>query len=201
MRRALLRLLMVLPTLTLVAPLAAQTEDPAALIRSSVDAVFVVLRDPELKKPEKRHERLAKLRRIADGVFDWEVMAQSSLGVAYRKLDDAKRKEFLALFKDLIAADYRDDLDRFMGDERVDVKGVEPREELCLVKTLLITHSHERVPLDYLMQHAASGWRAIDFTIEGVSLVNHYRKSFARFLSNHTFEELLSRLRAAVSGR
>jgi ABC-type transporter MlaC component len=45
------------------------------------------------------------------------------------------------------------------------------------------------------MQREGSTWRAVDFSVEGVSLVNHYRKSFARFLVNHSFEELLAKLR------
>lgn len=182
-------------------PLRAESDDPVELIRASVEAALAVLRDPALKKPEKRQERLARLRAIADGVFDWQEMAQSSLGVAYRKLSDAERQEFLTIFKDLIAKDYRDDLDRFIGDERVEIKGAEARDELRLVKTILVTHSRDRVPLDYLMRRQTPGWRAVDFSIEGVSLVNHYRKSFARYLTNHTFQELLARLRASAAGR
>lgn len=200
MRRRSFSLLMT----TLVAfalPLHAESDDPVKLIRTSVEAALAVLRDASLKKPEKRQERLARLRSIADGVFDWQEMAQSSLGVAYRKLSEAERQEFLTIFKDLIAKDYRDDLDRFIGDETVEVKGAEARDELRLVKTILVTHSRDRVPLDYLMRSETVGWRAVDFSIEGVSLVNHYRKSFARYLANHTFQELLARLRASAAGR
>ena len=175
--------------------LRAEGNEPAAIIRASDDAALVVLRDPALKKPEKRAERLDKLRIIADRVFNWQELAQSSLGAAYRTINDAQRVEFLALFKDLIAQDYRDDLDRFMGDENVLMKGTEERGELRLVKTILVTHSHEQVPLDYLMHREGDSWRAVDFSVEGVSLVNHYRKSFGRFLVNHSFEELLAKLR------
>lgn len=183
--------------LALLLPLPSRAEEdaPAALIRASVDAALVVLRDPSLKKAEKRRERLERLRAIADRVFNWQEMAQSSLGPAYRTISDAQRAEFLALFKELIAQDYRDDLDRFMGDENVLVKGTEERGDLRVVKTILITHSRDQVPLDYLMRREADTWRAVDFSVEGVSLVNHYRKSFARFLVNHTFEELLAKLR------
>jgi phospholipid transport system substrate-binding protein len=190
-----------LSALAFASPLSAQSDDPVALIRSSVDAALAVLRDPALKAPEKRNERLTRLRAIADGVFDWQEMAQSSLGIAYRKLSEAERQEFLTIFKDLIAKDYRDDLDRFIGDERIEIKGAEARDELRLVKTILLTHSRDRVPLDYLMRHETPGWRAVDFSIEGVSLVNHYRKSFARYLANHSFQELLARLRASAAGR
>lgn len=179
----------------LPASLRAGSDDPAAIIRASVDAALVVLRDPTLKKPEKRAERLEKLRVIADRVFNWQELAQSSLGATYRTITEAQRVEFVALFKDMIAQDYRDDLDRFMGDENVLMKGTEDRGELRVVKTILVTHSRDQVPLDYFMHREGDSWRAVDFSVEGVSLVNHYRKSFARFLVNHSFEELLAKLR------
>jgi len=198
MKRSIFALIMFF-ALVLPSSLRAQNDDPVALIRASVDQALGVLRDPALKKPEKRNERLEKLRVIADRVFDWQEMAQSSLGAAYRTINDAQRAEFVALFKDLIAQDYRDDLDRFMGDENVLVKGSEERGELRLVKTILVTHSRDQVPLDYLMQREGNTWRAVDFSVEGVSLVNHYRKSFARFLVNHSFEELLAKLRSRAT--
>jgi len=194
MKRSLVAAIVFLAML-LPSSLRAEGDDPAAIIRASVDAALVVLRDPALKKPEKRAERLDKLRVIADRVFNWQELAQSSLGATYRTISDAQRAEFLALFKDLIAQDYRDDLDRFMGDENVLMKGTEDRGELRVVKTILVTHSRDQVPLDYFMHREGDSWRAVDFSVEGVSLVNHYRKSFARFLVNHSFEELLAKLR------
>jgi phospholipid transport system substrate-binding protein len=175
---------------------ASAADDPAVVIRSTVDQAFDVLRDPELRKPERRKDRIAKLRFLADRVFQWDVMAQSSLGAAYRSITNEQRKEFVRLFKDLIADDYMDDLDRFMGDEKVTVQGVETRDDQRVVKTILVTHSRERVPIDYFMHIEADKWVIHDFSIEGVSLVNHYRKSFSNFLVNHAFEDLLGRLRA-----
>jgi phospholipid transport system substrate-binding protein len=171
-------------------------DDPAAIVRSTVDQAFDVLRDQALRKPERRQERIAKLRAIADRVFDWPAMAQSSLGVAYRNISDEQRKEFVSVFKGLIADEYTDELDRFMGDERVIVEGVEARDDQRVVKTVLVTHSRERVPIHYFMRQQQERWVIHDFSVEGVSLVNHYRKSFSNFLLNHSFESLLDRLKA-----
>lgn len=195
MKRAMLVLVLLLVAALAAPPLHAAS-DPATVIRTTVDQAFEVLRDPALRKPENRGQRLAKLRAIADRVFDWEEMAQSSLGVTYRKITDEERKRFLALFRDLIAEEYMDDLDRFVGDEKVLIAGVEQRDEQRLVKTVLVTHSRDRVPIDYLMHAEGDQWLVNDFSVEGVSLVNHYRKSFSRYLANHTFEELLERLAA-----
>ena len=142
-------------------------DDPAAVIRSTVNQAFDVLRNPELKKAEKRQERIAKLRVIADRVFDWEAMAQSSLGVAYRSITDDQRKQFVTLFKDIIADDYKDDIDRFIGDERVLVQGAENREDQRVVKTVLVTHSRERVPIDYFMEDRSGRWQVVELLGRG----------------------------------
>ncbi|MGO8993546.1 MAG: phospholipid-binding protein MlaC [Polyangiaceae bacterium] len=176
------------------------TDDPAAIISSTVNQVLDVLRDVELRKPERRSERIARLRAIADRVFDWEAMAQSSLGAPYRTLTDDQRRDFVRLFKDIIADDYMDDLDRFMGDEVVTVEGVLARGDVRVVQTLLVTHSRERVPIQYFMSEQRGRWVVQDFEVEGVSLVNHYRTSFANYLVNHTFQNLLERLRARHPG-
>ncbi|HEY4119693.1 MAG TPA: ABC transporter substrate-binding protein [Byssovorax sp.] len=80
-------------------------DDAARVIQSTVDQAFVVLRDAELKKPENRRARIVKLRAVADRLFDWEGMAQSSLGVTYRSVTADQRREFVTLFKDLTRPD------------------------------------------------------------------------------------------------
>ncbi len=167
---------------------------PAELIRRDVDEVLVVLRDPSLQSEGRHDARHARLRAIADRVFDWPEMARRSLGPRWRTLDGAEQRRFTELFTDRIAESYLDDMDRFGGDEAVTVLGSERLGDEQRVSTLLVTHSRERVTIDYFLRPTPSGWRIYDFAVEGVSLVNHYRALFARFLANHTFEELLLKL-------
>jgi phospholipid transport system substrate-binding protein len=176
---------------------AAQKDPPAQsseqLIRATIDVVFALLRDPVLKKDTK--QRMLKLREAVDRTFDWDAMAQSSLGPPWRKLDDKQRKEFVGVFRELLAQEYMDDIDRFQGTEQVQVKGKDKSGELDIVKTLLITASREQVPMDYTLQKAGSRWMVVDLSVEGVSLVNHYRQTFSRFLANKQFPDLLQQLK------
>lgn len=166
---------------------------PELLIRATIDQVFNILRDPALKQDQKL--RMTKLREAVDQAFDWETMAQSSLGPPWRKLDTKQRSEFVSVFKELLAQQYMDDIDRFQGSERVEVKGSDKRAELAVVKTTLITSSREQVPMDYTLQPAGKRWVVVDLSIEGVSLVNHYRQTFNRFLANKPFPELMQQLK------
>jgi phospholipid transport system substrate-binding protein len=163
------------------------------LIRRTVDAVFVVLRDPELAKDRAR--RMRRLREVVDPVFDWTTMAKSSLGHHWRKLSEAEQGEFVRVFRELLAQRYMDDIDRFRGTEQVLVLGSTSVEDVIRVHTVLVTSSRERIPIDYSMQAQGSGLAVVDFAIEGVSLVNHYRATFSRFLVNRPFADLLAQLK------
>jgi phospholipid transport system substrate-binding protein len=175
------------------APVWAGSPEAEGLIRSTVDAVFVVLRDAELAKDRPR--RMLRLREVVDPVFDWTTMATSSLGPHWRKLSEAEQAEFVRVFRELLAQRYMDDIDRFRGTEQVLVRGSESVADLVRVNTVLITNSRERIPIDYSLRVQSSRLQVVDFAIEGVSLVNHYRATFSRFLVNRPFSELLTQLK------
>jgi phospholipid transport system substrate-binding protein len=168
-------------------------------LRKTVDDVFTVLKDKSLAGKGLRARRIAALRQIADQSFDWAEMARSSLGVAWRKLNPQERARFVEVFKDVLAAEYMDDIDRFRGTEVVTVEGSTREGEDSVVRTTLVTSSRERVAMDYRVRKRAAGGAAgysiVDVSIEGVSLVNHFRKTFANALGNMSIGELTDRLR------
>ncbi len=182
--------LLVLLTATSVA------EPPTAqqVIRSGIDDVLAVLRDPKTSGAGMRAQRVTNLHRVADQLFDWAEMSRRSLGPAWRTIDDAQRARFSELFPDLLASAYLDDLDKFRGDEHVAVERTTETGDEAQVDTTLTTHSGDHVPMVYWLHRVDGAWRIYDFSIEGVSLVNNYRESFGRFLINHDFEALMKRL-------
>jgi len=169
--------------------------DPEAVIRKTVDEAFAVLKDKSLQGQEKRAQRIAALRKIADRVFDWGEIARSSLGSSWRTLDAGQRTRFVEVFKDILSAQYMDDIDRFRGTETVTVDGSKPQGEDTVVNTTLITSSRDRVPIDYRMRKQKGDWMVVDLSIEGVSLVNHFRKTFSSALVNLSPDQLIDRLK------
>lgn len=176
-----------------LAPVIPPSVPPKQVIQQMVDQAFAVLRDKALKTQPKL--RLKKLREITDKAMDWNAMARSSLGPTWRGLPEAQRAEFVEVFKELLARQYRDDVDRFRGTERVTFAEVETVNELVIVKTTLLTSSGEKVPIHYTLHKLGAQWLVEDLSIEGVGMTNHYRKTFERFLVNESFEALLQRLK------
>ena len=64
-----------------------------------------------------------------------------------------------------------------------------------------MTASRERVPIDYRMRPPQGRWMVVDLSIEGVSLVNHFRKTFSGALANMTIDQLIERLKRQVPPR
>jgi phospholipid transport system substrate-binding protein len=169
------------------------------VIRELVDQAFGILRDAELKtQPELR---VKKLREVTDRVMDWDFMAKSSLGHHWRGLSDQERADFVSVFKELLARQYRDDVDRFRGNESVAFGQDEKKEELVTVKTTLTTASGEKVPINYTLHLTNGKWLVEDVSVEGVSMVNHYRTTFDRYLVNQPFPSLLGRLKQKLGWR
>jgi len=172
---------------------AAPTQE--AIMKKTIDAAFAVLKDKSLAGRDKRPQRIAALRAVADRAFSWAEMARGSLGAQWRSLDSQQRGRFVGVFKEVLAARYMDDIDRFQGTETVTVDGSAQQDEEVVVRTTLVTSSRERVPIDYRMRAVQGAWMVVDIDIEGVSLVNHFRKTFAGALANMTVDQLIERLK------
>lgn len=185
--------------LLLTAIIVEAQQSPQQLVQTTIEEAFAILRDPGLRSDPKL--RLQKLRQVVDRAFDWEAMARSSLGAPWRELNDPQRADFVSVFKELLAQRYMDDIDRFQGSEELKVTGSDAAGELTVVKTVLITASREQVPIDYTLHKAGASWRVEDVSIEGISLVNHYRKTFTQYLSNKSFEALLAQLKQRLGKR
>jgi len=174
---------------------AAAEEGPREVMTRTIDVVFRILKDKALAGQAQRARRIGALREVADRTFDWAEMARSSLGVKWRSLDAGQRARFVDVFKDVLAAQYMDDIDRFQGTETVTIDSAVREDADSLVRTTLLTASRERVPIDYRLRSIDGRWRVVDLSIEGVSLVNHFRKTFAAALANGSVEDLIARLR------
>jgi phospholipid transport system substrate-binding protein len=186
-------------------PASAEQAPPVAeksaneVIHQMVDQAFAVLRDRELKnQPDMR---VKKLREITDRAMDWDAMAKSSLGYHWQGLAETERADFVSIFKELLARQYRDDVDRFRGTERVAFGQDERKGDLITVKTTLTTASGEKVPINYTLHQVGTRWLVEDLSVEGVSMTNHYRKTFDRFLVNQPFANLVARLKQKLGWR
>src|SRR5690348_11629883 len=71
-------------------------------VKKTVDEVVRIVSDENLKKPEKEPQRRAQLKKAIGQIFDYQEMAQRSMGRHWKDRTPAEKKEFVTLFETLL---------------------------------------------------------------------------------------------------
>jgi len=165
-------------------------------MRTTVSQALGVMRDQELKKPERMDERVARLKKIADARFDYGEMAKRALGGQWDKLRERERQEFVDLFTEFLTATYVDKLHAY-SDEEVKFLNERLDGNYAEVKSILVGKKTE-IPMDYRLMEKDGDWKAYDVVIDGISLVQNYRGQFKAILRSSSYEQLIQILRNKI---
>ena len=181
-------------------PFNAFADSPTVQIKSTVDQVIQILTDAQLQRESKKQERRQRLREAIFVRFDFQEMAQRSLGAHWQRRTPEEQAEFIKIFSDLLEQTYVDRIESYNNEkfiylnERID----EPYAE---VGSKIQTSKGEEFTINYKLHRVAADWRVYDVVVENVSLVNNYRSQFNRILTGSTYDELISKIKAKVSDK
>jgi len=172
---------------------AAEPKSPMALTRD------VLTRSNAIVKGQgDRKQKLAELSDLLRGFLDTDALARLAAGKNLDGRSPEETKEFLTLFNEFFVRTYVQRLllfdapDFSYGEEKVN-------GDQAQVGTQVITPG-DRFAVDYTLHRNADGWRVTDIVVEGVSLAKNFRSQFDAAVAKDSFQGLLDRLRAKVSG-
>jgi phospholipid transport system substrate-binding protein len=167
---------------------------PTEQIRTTVDKVLAVLRNPRLQPEAKIKDRRAQLKQAISSGFDFREMAKRSLGSHWRRLSPKEQEEFVRLFTDLLERAYVDRIESYS-----DEKFVYLRENLdgsyAEVESRILTRKGDEFSINYKVHQVSGEWKVYDVVVENISLVNNYRSQFNRIITNSSYEELVRRMK------
>jgi phospholipid transport system substrate-binding protein len=172
----------------------ARAETPSGQIRAMLGAVMNIQTDPQLQGPEFRNRRREAIKKIIAHNFNFEAMPERALGPYWKKLDEADRAEFKALFQDLFQESYTRLVLDFLRQEKVHYDKEEVRQGQALVKTTIV-RVNEEIPVDYTLATVQGRWQVEDVSIDGASIVRNYQRSFARVIQRESCPSLLQKMR------
>ena len=181
-----------------MAPAPSRAGEPTDQVRGAIDRVLEILKKKDLQTKEKRAERRTLLREEISKAFDFDEMAKRSLGPTWRQRTPEERKEYVALFRQVLENSYLGKVEAYQGEKIRYVKDSVEEGRIATVETLILTGKGQEIPLNYRMIKEKPGWRVYDVVIEEISLVNNYRSQFAGILQRSPFQDLLARLREMV---
>jgi phospholipid transport system substrate-binding protein len=173
--------------------------EPTEHIRKTTDRIIAIVMDPGLKEADKAKEKARQIRNVVDERFDWEEMSKRTLARHWKDRTQAERAEFIDLFGRLLERTYLDKVEGYSGEKvlYVDEK-VEGNYGLVAVK--IVTKQDTEIQVQYRLKKKGAEWLVYDISIEGVSLVNNYRKQFDSILIRSSYDDLVEKLRSKVEG-
>ncbi len=179
--------LIALLILTLALP--ALAGPPTDYVRGILEEVIRIQNDPALEKT-----RAEAIRGIIQRNFDFPRMAQDSLGATYGRLSPGQRQEFERLFAALFQDSYTRLVLNFLKRETVTYHRETLEGPRAKVYTTLV-RTNETIPVDYLMHTRSSSYVLYDVIVDGVSILDNYKRQFAQVISTRSFDFLLERMR------
>jgi phospholipid transport system substrate-binding protein len=163
-------------------------EDSAKRMLTELDAH----RDIYTKDPAKLDALVAN---VLLPNFDSEYAARLVLGQTWRTATPDQRKRFVDAFYHSLLRNYGNALLNFTADRFVVLpyRG-DLNDTQATVRTEVKKSSGEKVPVNFVLHKADSGWKAWDVVIEGISYVKSFRTDFASEIQQKGLDEVITRL-------
>jgi len=164
-------------------------------LRTSIDRITTVLDDKAFRESHSREELNEKLIAVAQDRFNWEEIAQRSLGLYWKERSPEEKEEFSLLLKDLLINTYLDKIvDNYSGEtilyDKEIVKG-----KRAFIDLRIINKAEKSIALGIRMLNDGKQWLIYDLIIEGVSSLKNYRVQFYDIIRESSYEELIKKLK------
>src|SRR4029453_18768266 len=197
-RRLLLALLAagLLPLGWHVSRAAPSVEDARALIEKLSAKVLAILSDQAITDRQK----FDALVELLNGPIDLDLVARLILGRHWRTADEAKRQEYLALFREYALANLAAKLHLYRG-QSFEVTGARVvSDQDALVTSRILSDGEPPLQVDWRLRERDGGAPVtIDLIVEGVSLIVTLRSEFGSVIERQGFDGLLVWLRQRIT--
>jgi phospholipid transport system substrate-binding protein len=182
-------------TLALLTPALAQQTQAQELREMMVqksDTFFDILRNKNLDEETRKQ----KVLDVIGPLFDFKLMSRLALNKKiWKSLNREDRKEFSDVFVSRVQRSYLSKLDIF-ADVEVEIgDSVQIKKNRIEVTALMKTKADTKKIVYKFYLSKQGKWLIYDVSVVGVSFLQSYRSQYASYLKEHSFEELLNKLK------
>lgn len=183
--------------LILCSPVATYGGTPMEGVRDTTNKIIAIVSDPALKTPDKKKEKAGLIRAAVDERFNWEEMSKRALARHWSARTEEEKKEFIDLFGKLLERTYLDKVEGYSGEKVLYIDEVVDGK-YATVSVKIVTKKDTEISVLYRVKKDGDNWLVYDISIEGVSLINNYRKQFNSIIVQNSYKELVDKLREKV---
>ena len=175
------------------AGLASAEPTPTESVKGTIADVVRILDNAELKEPGRAAERRRQIKHVVRDRVSYEEMAKRALGQPWPELTNIQRKEFVALFVQLLRDTFAGRIDEYTG-EQVLYLSEQQEEQFAEVKTKLTGDKTDTL-LDFRLANRFGNWLVYDVVIDGASIVGNYHAQFTSIIRDLTYPGLVKRMK------
>ena len=140
-----------------------------------------------------------KMRQMIDKYllanFDTEYAARLVLAKNWRTATPEQRKQFIDAFYQSLLQSYGNSVLDFTPDRlKILPYTGKPEDTTATVRSEIRRDNGSKVPVNYTLHKTATGWKAYDLTIEGVSYVKSFRTDFGTEIEQKGIDAVIKRL-------
>jgi phospholipid transport system substrate-binding protein len=154
----------------------------------------------QLKKPATP-DRDKTVAAVLAALFDYDSMAQRSMGKNWETLTEEQRTEFTATLKQLIQKNLEKSIKNTINYD-LEFLGEEGAPEGVMVKTKASNKQkphEEPIEIAYNLHQKDGAWKAFDVVTEGASMVNNYKSQFNRILGKEGYAGLIKKMKSKLA--
>jgi phospholipid transport system substrate-binding protein len=170
-------------------------EAPDVLVKRVSGEVLQIIRTDPRCRPATRQRIREVIETKLLPKFDFERMTALAMGRNWAKATPEQQKALIEQFRTLLVRTYSGALSQYK-DQTIDFKPLraDPAATDVVVRSEVIRSGQSPVTIDYGMTKTASGWKAFDVIVGGVSLVTNYRDEFNEQIKSGGVDGLIKTL-------
>ncbi len=164
-------------------------QDPVEIVRARNQTVERILEASGDSVSDKTRE---ELKEIINGFIDFEELSKRALGRYWDERSEQERKDFVAVFSQLIKNSSVKKLEIYQAD-RLEYRRPQIRGSAADVTTIAYK-DRKQVEIIYKMHKIGNEWRVFDMEIDGASTARNYRDSFYKQIAKTSYAEMYDKL-------
>ena len=169
-----------------------EEKDIKIQMTNTIDKILLVIKDSKMSKNLKNKEIILLL----DMVLDYNLMSRLALGKKWKELNEQDEVLFKKFFKKILEDSYVSKLSLYT-DELVQIKSLKKvkKNKIKLFTQLIGKNNKYDIIYKFYKNSKTNDWLIYDIDLMGVSVIQTYRKQFASFLQDKSFQDLLKTLK------
>lgn len=176
---------------------AEQRADAEQLVQQTAETVLTQIAE---RHDDIQADPLVLLEIVDDSLLphvDEQRMTQLVLGRYARQANEQQREAFTHEFQQLLVRTYAGPLSE-LGEQSIEVLGsrLASGNNEVFVETEVYGGDFGTVPVNYRMVLEDDQWLVFDVVVDGISLINNYRGSFAQRIQQDGIDGLIETLRS-----